>query len=289
MISGFENMSPFSGDIKYNPRFKYVFTYSPGRCGTLLLKKALSGIPEILCVHETKIKWLDLYTRTQLDPEDSKIFWARKLRRINIMLGAKRACTFIKTGHQFKYVYPFYPGGGLSKEDFPKIGLIKLERNYREVASSLYELDNIPGRTVTGIRSCYHPLNINNIIDISNFWGELSPYQLCYWYCLETEERYNKYIADTKLGGERTYTLTLKDLIQGDITDLYAFLGIENAVKCFNTERWAAMTKQPCNAKSGRKKNARVRLHVLPLSERDKHIQEEILFNKLKNHGRGLW
>jgi hypothetical protein len=65
--------------------------------------------------------------------------------------------------------------------------VIILTRSHREVATSLWRLDTIPGRTPKGLKFYLSP-DDPNVLSLPN-WRTIHDYQLCYWYCLEIERR----------------------------------------------------------------------------------------------------
>lgn len=172
---------------------RLIFTMTTGRSGTGYLAKMLDKIPEVAAFHEPHPKFSDFLREVQKDSDIALHFWIlRKLPSI----AQTPENIYIETSHLF--------GKGFL-ESLIGIGIIPdiiiLKRDFRKVASSLYELNVIPGRTQEGLKFLLHP-DDPEVIPVNN-WENLNDYQLCYWYCLEMERRMKKYTKlITELGGK---------------------------------------------------------------------------------------
>jgi hypothetical protein len=89
----------------------------------------------------------------------------------------------------------------LQISELPTPDLIVLRRPPRKVARSMMGLNTVPGRTERGLRWYLAPADPSNVTSLQG-WRSLSDYQLCYWYCLEIEQRQEKYADEiSSLGG----------------------------------------------------------------------------------------
>ncbi len=88
--------------------------------------------------------------------------------------------------------------------------LVLLHRDHREVASSLYQLHTIPGRTESG-RSYYISPDDPVFLPLPG-WQRLHDYQICYWYCLEMEQRRKRYGDKIRSLGGRVADVSLSSL-----------------------------------------------------------------------------
>ena len=175
---------------------RIIFTVTTGRSGTMLLANLLKLVPGIIAEHEPRPLFSDIFWRLRTSPDIIYDFIISKKRAIERILKQDGIHTYVETCHlACKGFLEIMLRMGIEFE------LIYLMRPHREVATSLYELDDIPGRTRTGLRYYLHPENSNNNIIIRD-WRKLTHYQLCYWYCLEMAERAQKYYATKTKTGE---------------------------------------------------------------------------------------
>jgi len=167
---------------------RLIFCCTSGRSGTAYLAALMSLIPGVYSTHEGKPSFTDWYWRTKNVPiADRELvynaFWKHKLRAISTV----KEDVYSETSHMtFKGSIHYLP------KDI-KYSVIFLERDHREVARSLYMLNDIPGRTKTGRRNCFYPGDPDNVIAIDCNWAGLTDYQLCYWYVKEMQARADDY------------------------------------------------------------------------------------------------
>lgn len=148
---------------------RLIFCHTPGRSGTGLLSRLFSVIPEIHSDHEPSPSFAEYWRKIISAEYTYKEFWDYKLRRIRSI----PRDIYIETSHMACKGYLLN-----APVDMP-FETIFLVRNNRDVAKSLYELGDIPGRTKTGIRYLYNPDTY-----LPSYWKHLTDYQLCYWYTL---------------------------------------------------------------------------------------------------------
>jgi hypothetical protein len=99
----------------------------------------------------------------------------------------------------------------VSLDDVPLPELIILNRNPRQVALSMYQLSTIPQRTKSGLKYYLSPTDKMNYTRLRN-WNEMNNYQLCYWYCLEIEERKKIYSDYIRQKGGLVATTSIDEL-----------------------------------------------------------------------------
>ena len=96
--------------------------------------------------------------------------------------------------------------------------VILLRRPYREIALSMFRLGWIPGRNEL-IRPWYNGPDEPDALHYEG-WEKAHPYQLCYWWCLETERRIRYYLPLLKELDARVYTITTKQMLNDTQFDL---------------------------------------------------------------------
>ena len=158
---------------------RLIFTVTTGRTGTGYLSKMLSLVPNVASYHEPEPSFADVMRLVQKNLNIAYEFWVEK--RLP-QIASESAQVYIETSHLFckGFVEPLL-GLGFTPD------LIILTRPHREVATSLCQLDTIPGRTKKGLRYYLAP-DDPNVLPLPG-WQTLHDYQLCYWYCLEIERR----------------------------------------------------------------------------------------------------
>jgi hypothetical protein len=162
---------------------RLVFTVTTGRSGTGYLANLLKCVPGVGSYHEPEPRFSDVMREAQSDPGVALQFlMERKLLRISQDL----APIYVETSHVFckGFLEPLLEIG-------PVPDIIVLSRCHRYVATSLYRLGAIPGRTDLGVRWYLGPED-PGVLALPG-WKSLHDYQLCYWYCLEIERRAREY------------------------------------------------------------------------------------------------
>lgn len=145
-------------------------TVTAGRTGTGYLQQLFSLLPDFTSVHEPSIPTTN--------------FWKTRLEEISNY----NKPNYIETSHlickgwiePLLYTFSIVPN------------LILLCRPARQIATSLFALDTIPGRTQSGQTYLLSPKNKSSMTTIDAA-DTLTDYQLCYWYCLEIEYRQQYY------------------------------------------------------------------------------------------------
>lgn len=196
---------------------KLIFCITTGRSGTALLATLLNTLPKdkVFTGHEEKPLFDDYLTEARNAPEVFYRYWIEK--KLPDIKGHPQDI-YIETSHVISkgFIEPLL---FLS----PDTRFIWLQRSLDEVANSMYSLDDIPGRSRTGIR--YYFLPSENQLKIRN-WGNrnLTDYQLCYWYCKEAWHRAEQL---RKKLGNKVYPIQLEALkLRGYFQEMLYSLGL---------------------------------------------------------------
>lgn len=162
---------------------RLIFTVTPGRSGTGYLAKILNLLPNVRATHEPNPLFSTAYQRVRKYPNLAYDFWLNtKLPAI-----AKFSeSTYVETSHLFckGFVEPLMEFG-------LNVGLISLKRDNSLVAQSMYELGDIPGRSLNGSYWYVVPGEKIALTTIPG-WTKMHDYQLCFWYTIEIDERTDK-------------------------------------------------------------------------------------------------
>jgi len=181
---------------------RLIFTVTTGRSGTGYLSKALSFLPNVASYHEPEPSFSNVMRLAQKNANIAYEFWVdKKLPHI----ASVPAQVYIETSHLFckGFVEPLLELGFTPD-------IIILTRPHREVATSMYQLDTIPGLTDKGLRYYLSP-DDPNVLPLPG-WHTLHDYQLCYWYCLEIERRSVHYEKMFLERGARVAKTSLNDI-----------------------------------------------------------------------------
>ena len=224
---------------------RLIFCCTPGRSGTNLLAKLLELVPDVYSVHEGKPSFHDYWWKTKTGDyakanEVYKRFWRLKLKAINSI----DKPIYSETSHMvFKGFIEYLP------EDID-YSIIFLYRDPRDIAKSLYAVGDIPGRTTTGMRSCFDPESNDNILNISGKWSRYTGYQLCYWYVLESLKRMRLYFDNYQCKKAWISLLGLLDLFA--FRNLLLSLDLSTNV---SVKKYQETISVKWNIKEGRKRS----------------------------------
>lgn len=251
--------------LEYLSQKRLIFTVTTGRSGTQFLTRILRLIPQAVSVHEPKpsfAKVMRLVQQHQIDPAAFLI--NEKLPQISCLLKERQANLYVETSHLFckGFLEPTL-GLGLVPD------LIWLKRSSRAVAMSMYRLQTIPGRSSKGLKYYLSP-DDPGVLQLPN-WKELHDYQLCYWYCLETERRATTYIQMIEERGGRTAETTIQE-----IKSLSGFVSLHKALNLpfltpLNWLRFLKRRNQTANTKQANKEQ-----QTIPASQLD-DLEREII------------
>ncbi len=224
---------------------RLVLTVTTGRSGTNYVRHLLRDLPELCCVHEAKPDFVEAMRDAQADPAVAEAFLLdRKLPAIRDQPGR----IYFETSHLAckGFIEPLLSHGIVPD-------LVILRRDKIKVATSLYLLDTIPGRSPFGLRYLLSP--DDPAVATIEGWRGLHDWALCYWYCLEIERRGELYkTALERLGGQ-TFTTSVEALKQDGATRAlvrFVYRGYEQLMPGFpiSPER----IHQVVNERPGRKR-----------------------------------
>jgi len=200
---------------------KIIFTVTPGRSGTTLLTRILEILPDTASFHEEYPGYDHVLRYVQTNPAMALQFIVNsKLPHIvntNCKIYAETShvlCkgfleAYIKLGVNFK--------------------LIDLRRHPREVASSMYGYNSIPGRTIDGLAHYLSP-NDPAVLPMPH-WTNLHDYQICFWHSLEIERRQRKYTSWMKNTGSDVHTIKMHNLCDFDsFIELCKVINIDDGI-----------------------------------------------------------
>lgn len=176
---------------------RLVFTVTTGRSGTAQLAYLFQGEPGIAAVHEPRPEFVEVMRVAINDPDVGRKFWERK--KLPAILSYSDR-TYLETSHLFckGFAEPLLELGVVPD-------IIFLHRSARAVASSMFQLHTIPGRTEEGRRWYISPED-RVFLELPN-WRLYTDYQLCYWYCLEISARSSYYKNLFREAGSNVFEL----------------------------------------------------------------------------------
>jgi hypothetical protein len=177
---------------------KVILMLSAGRSGTAKLANNFSLVPGVYSEHEGNPGFDTVRLANQADPSVGLEFVRRKLEYYESLPQQ----TIVHTGHMAGegFIEHFVAAGA-----FPSA--IILRRPKREVALSMYRLHWIPGKN-ENIRPWYCGPDEPGVLPYPD-WKTAHAYQLCYWWCLDTERRVRQYAPIC----QSVYETTLTDIL----------------------------------------------------------------------------
>lgn len=192
---------------------RLYLTLAPGRCGTAKLAQILSSVP-------------DMYAEHDADGPDS-CCWVRQAPIEVQKQYIQRRIAFYETLPQSNIANTTHMVGEGFVEHYIEAGMIPnfiiLRRDPREVALSMWRLDWIPGRNKT-----YSPWYLGpdekDVLPYTN-WQTAHNYQLCYWWCCDTERRIQKYAPL----GSKVWTTSLPQILDiNHFNSMLDFFNLQN-------------------------------------------------------------
>jgi hypothetical protein len=188
---------------------RLIFTITTGRSGTEYLSHALACFRDVDSRHEPKPTFGSAFRTICSAPATAREFWlAHKLPRI----AASKQPIYAETSHLV------CKGFLESAVDLNlRMSLLHLVRAPREVATSLWRLATIPGRTYGGVKYYLSPWDARLALPVDLARAERwNDYQLCFWYCLEIEARAREYARRFEPRGVRVHRVELPAILATD-------------------------------------------------------------------------
>lgn len=253
-----------------------VFTVTTGRSGSGFLAETTACLPRVLSLHEPKPKYDRVLNMVQMCPQVAREFLLKKkLPAIEKAIGNKEV--YIETSHLF---CKGFLEAWLDIKDLPTPDLICLDRDFRKTALSLFRLNIIPGRNWEGVKYLSYP-DSKTLMTRLNGHENMSDYQLCYWYCLEIDQRKKAYKTLIESKGGRC--------IHTSIDKLRSEAGFEEFRKALDFPELSAIGRRKLrkiqnrviNAKSDSKKRPIPNIRALGKMEDGVRMSTEIAGIKL--------
>lgn len=190
-----------------------ILTLSSGRTGTTLFGTLLKRVPGVYSDEFTNVPPGEEWNRfeyefrskrqaNRIDPSVGYDFIKDKLD----MYAKQPYDNFVITDHVALdgFIEHFLALGA-------KPNIIVLRRSMREVASSLYRLNWIPGKSPTQFVSFPGP-GESNVLPYPG-WERAHHYQLCFWYCCHIEWKIQQWFKYFKANGSLIWETTLKEIL----------------------------------------------------------------------------
>lgn len=177
---------------------RFIFSVTTGRSGSNFITEALGCLSNLVSVHEPKPRYDRVMRMVQHYPQIARQFLLEK-KLPAIEKQVKPHDIYFESSH---LISKGFLEAWLEIESLPVPDLICLDRPHRDVSLSFNQLNSIPGRTINGLTYLLSPLDPGTLTTLDNL-DQYNDYQLCYWYCLETDARKQKYSALIEsLGGK---------------------------------------------------------------------------------------
>lgn len=185
---------------------RLIFTITTGRSGTEYLSRALACFRDVESRHEPKPTFGSAFRTVCAAPQTAREFWlAHKLPRI----AASPRAIYAETSH---LTCKGFLESAVELELRPT--LVHLVRSEREVATSLWRLGTIPGRTYGGVKYYLSPWDARLASPVDAARAERwHDYQLCFWYCLEIAARARDYAERFTPRGARVHRVELTSIV----------------------------------------------------------------------------
>ncbi|BBL76595.1 hypothetical protein [Methylomagnum ishizawai] len=186
---------------------RLIFTITTGRSGSKYITQVLRA-NGVQAFHEPAPNFVEVMRDAQRDSRLARDFWKYyKLPHIESLKSHPNGHTYFESSHMFckGFVEPLLDLGVI-----PDILILK--RDNRAVALSLLRLETVPDITPLGLKWLLSP-NDPHVYKLipKKPW---TPYQLCYWYTLETDRRaryYERYLSGL---GAAILKIESKDLFE---------------------------------------------------------------------------
>lgn len=189
---------------------RIILTATQGRTGTQLLTNLLNLVPGVHAEHEPAPPIDNVWWRLRDNPRLAKTWLSRyKLPAIlKTIQNSPDSSVYAETSHMLckGFFEPLLDLGIV-------FDLVVLSRDPRQIATSMYYLNDIPERTKTGRR--WYPMSDDQgvLAPLPISHDGLSDYQMCYWYVLEMELLKLLYYKNWTEVGQRVVRVDLNDLL----------------------------------------------------------------------------
>lgn len=185
---------------------RFIFTVTTGRTGTGFVANLLGIFKGTTTFHEPDPSFNLVLRAAQDNPQVARDFLVDL--KIPAICRMSVSPVYIETSHLFckGFLEPW-----LEISELPIPDLIFLDRDFRKISLSNLSLRSIPGKSETGLKFYLAPWDKSCFTRVTD-WESLNDYQLCYWYCLEIEERKKLYSQLIQAKGGRTLFTSIEHL-----------------------------------------------------------------------------
>jgi hypothetical protein len=191
----------------------FIPVLSAGRSGTHKLYKLLDGMDKLYAEHEGDPGF---HTVRKSDDSVKEKFVSDKIT----FYESTGKQNVLHTGHILSLGFL----ETVEKSVFIK-DCIVLYRPWREIATSMFVLDWIPYKQKI-ITPWYCGPDEADVLQYDGY-ETAHPYQLCYWWCMESDRRIKQQTQDLENKGCTIHHYTIKDLLQLDtMNELLGKLGL---------------------------------------------------------------
>lgn len=201
---------------------------SAGRSGTNKLATLMSTVPNVFAEHEGDPGFHLARIQNLHNPIIGYKFVEERLK----FFRQQNKDHVVHTGHMVNegFIEHF-----LAHDIIPNV--IVLRRPQRDIARSMFNLQWIPGKNKI-IEPWYSSPNEPNVVPFDN-WQQAHPYQLCYWWCLESERRTQYYMSMLQSCGSCIRETTLEKIVELD--------SFNALLDFFNLEKVATISREKVN------------------------------------------
>lgn len=247
-----------------------ILTLSSGRCGTTRFGSLLKRVPNL---------YSDEFTNVPLGEEDMRFDYEFRSKRQSNRKDPSIGYTFIKDKLEIYQNLPYdnfvitdhvaldgFIEHFISLYSVPNI--IVLRRPIREVASSLFRLNWIPGKSPTQFVSFPGPQE-DNVLPYFT-WKKAHSYQLCFWYCCHVEWKIQQWLTHFARQGSLIWETTLAQIL-----DLNHF---NNMMKFFGLSTVDTLPQEKVNHYEIYKSEISVEREIPPANFLEK-LEREVLEN----------
>ncbi|WP_144392826.1 hypothetical protein [Pleionea sediminis] len=229
-------------------KVRFIFSVTTGRSGSNFITEALSCLQNVVSVHEPKPRYDRVMRIVQHYPNvASQFLIEKKLPAIERQV--KAGDIYFESSHLISkgFLEPW-----LSIDNLPTPDLICLDRPLREISLSFNQLNSIPGRTLNGLTYLLSPQDPNTLTTLKDL-SQYNDYQLCYWYCLETEARKDKYQKLIESKGGKVARVSVNTIKQLDAFNSFRESLNLPGFSLLGQRKFLKLANQRVNAKSEKK------------------------------------
>jgi len=260
----------------HNKRF--IYTVTTGRSGSNFITQVFSCLDDTISLHEPKPRYDRIMRTAQHYPAIAKQFLLeKKLPAIELALSNKK--NYFESSHLF---CKGFLEAWLNIEGLPIPNLICLNRSHREISLSFTRLNSIPSRTFNGLTYLLSPFDPSTLTTLKGInepiTSKFNDYQMCYWYCLEMEQRKKHYSNLVIEKGGQSLQVSVKDLKELSAFNTFCDTLELPRLGFWGQKRFHKMTKTVINTKSDKKKH--LEFIKEELTEWEKQVRDSLILRE---------